>query len=681
MSSLAHLTAVLAQRPSALVDLPWRRLAARGRRLSARLRASRPLYPGLLPDRLAVLLGEAVRAPVWCNGSRRDSIVAALTPAMRQRALERAERLLAGEVEIFGQRFAMPPAGGRWDRDLLSGYRWPTTDAATLKLSVAGADVKYAWALGRLDEPLALAMAARLVEDPARRFTLQKAALDGLISFHAHNPPGRGVQWTCAMEVGLRSANIAQLLHLLADFPPAGTPEAVAAIAGLLHAHVQYVWDNLEDEQAVPNNHLVAGLVGQLVTLSLVPGLPGAWDGRQRARERLLRELREQVDEEGVAFEGSIPYHRLSLEMFVLGFIIDRALGGRWPAWAHARLTRMFEAALALSSSSGTLAQIGDNDAGRGLPLVVRGALDVSHLPSLGAALLEAPQLKLADDAPSDELAWLLGREGVEAFDALEARARRRSRSFVNAGLHVLEGAGATVVVSAGPQGQAGVGGHSHLDKLSFELHLHGRPCIVDVGTGTYTRTPGLRNRMRSTAMHNTVQIDGEEQAPLPETRLFALPARTGATAARMSLGQSVDGLAVRHDGYGRLGTPIRVWRRFQLDREARALGVEDLIEGRGLHVASWRLHLAGTGARFVPLTDALRARVLATPGGPQKPASHALQLSGGGAYLVFEAGSTPVLEHTVYSPGYGQTETCQRVLFGAHVALPVCWRWAVLWE
>jgi len=681
MASLDHLTAVLSQRPSALLDFPWRRLAARGRRLNARWRAGRPAYPGLLPDRLAVLLGEAARAPVWCNGAREAATVAALTPDMRQRALERAETLLAGEVELFGQRFAIPPAGGRWDRDLLSGHRWPTADAASLRLSVPGADVKYAWALGRLDEAIALAMAARVVDDPARRFTLQKAALDWLISFHAHNPPGRGVQWTCAMEVGLRAANIAQLLHLLADFPSIRTPEAVAAIAGLLHAHVQYVWDNLEDEQAVPNNHLVAGLVGQLVTLSLVPGLPGAWRGRQRARARLMRELSEQVDAEGVAFEGSIPYHRLSLELFVLGYVIDRALGARWPAWAEARLTRMFEAALSLSSSSGIAAQIGDNDAGRGLPLVLRGALDVSHLPSLGAALLDAPQLKLPDDAPSDELAWLLGREGVDAFRALEARGRRVSRSFVRAGLHVLEGAGATVVVSAGPQGQAGVGGHSHLDKLSFELHLHGRPCIVDVGTGTYTRSPGLRNRLRSTAMHNTVQVDGEEQAPLPEGRLFALPARTAATAARVSRGASVDGLTVRHDGYGRLGTPVRVWRRFQLDRDARALGVEDVLEGRGLHVASWRLHLAGTGARFVPLSDALRARVLATPGGPEDPAPRALQLSGGDAHLIFEAGSTPVLELSVYSPGYGQTETCQRVLFGAHVALPVCWRWAVLWE
>ena len=54
------------------------------------------------------------------------------------------------------------------------------------------------------------------------------------------------------------------------------------------------------------------------------------------------------------------------------------------------------------------------------------------------------------------------------------------------------------------------MGGHSHNDKLSFELHLGGRPVIVDPGMGTYTREPALRNAMRATAAHNTPQLDGQ---------------------------------------------------------------------------------------------------------------------------------------------------------------------------
>src|SRR5690606_19318520 len=142
----------------------------------------------------------------------------------------------------------------------------------------------------------------------------------------------------------------------------------------------------------------------------------------------------------------------------------------------------------------------------------------------------------------------------------------------------------------------------------------------VDAGTATYTRSPGLRNRLRSTSMHNTVQVDGEEQAPLDEARLFSLPARIGARAARVLHGERVDALSVHHDGYRRLPSPVRVWRRFLLDRTQKALAVEDLLEGEGVHVVTWRLHLAGTHARFVPLSGDLRRRVRSLPEGPEHP-------------------------------------------------------------
>jgi hypothetical protein len=66
--------------------------------------------------------------------------------------------------------------------------------------------------------------------------------------------------------------------------------------------------------------------------------------------------------------------------------------------------------------------------------------------------------------------------------------------------------------ISCGPNGQNGVGGHNHNDKLSFELMLNGRDIIVDPGTYVYTPYPEWRNTFRSTAYHNTVKIDDREQ-------------------------------------------------------------------------------------------------------------------------------------------------------------------------
>jgi hypothetical protein len=52
-------------------------------------------------------------------------------------------------------------------------------------------------------------------------------------------------------------------------------------------------------------------------------------------------------------------------------------------------------------------------------------------------------------------------------------------------------------------------GGHAHADALAITLDVHGRPLLVDPGTATYTMSATLRDRMRSSASHNTLTLDG----------------------------------------------------------------------------------------------------------------------------------------------------------------------------
>ena len=53
---------------------------------------------------------------------------------------------------------------------------------------------------------------------------------------------------------------------------------------------------------------------------------------------------------------------------------------------------------------------------------------------------------------------------------------------------------------------------HTHNDLLSFELSFNGEDIIVDSGTYLYTSSIADRDCFRSTAKHNTVVVDGEEQ-------------------------------------------------------------------------------------------------------------------------------------------------------------------------
>ena len=84
--------------------------------------------------------------------------------------------------------------------------------------------------------------------------------------------------------------------------------------------------------------------------------------------------------------------------------------------------------------------------------------------------------------------------------------------AYPDTGIFIIKSDRLHLVVSAGPVGQNGNGGHGHNDKLSFELTVDGEELFLDPGTYLYTAIPEERNRFRSSLAHNTVIVRGEEQ-------------------------------------------------------------------------------------------------------------------------------------------------------------------------
>ncbi|MCF7914822.1 MAG: heparinase II/III family protein [Spirochaetaceae bacterium] len=75
-------------------------------------------------------------------------------------------------------------------------------------------------------------------------------------------------------------------------------------------------------------------------------------------------------------------------------------------------------------------------------------------------------------------------------------------------------GDGYELLIDVGPLGPEYQPGHAHCDMLHFEMRIRGTSFLVDTGTSTYEAGP-RRLYERSTAAHNTVMIDGEEQSEL----------------------------------------------------------------------------------------------------------------------------------------------------------------------
>ena len=99
--------------------------------------------------------------------------------------------------------------------------------------------------------------------------------------------------------------------------------------------------------------------------------------------------------------------------------------------------------------------------------------------------------------------------------------------------------------------------GHRHNSRLSFELFAYGKSFIIDPGTYIYTADPEWRNMFRSTAYHNTVKVDKQEQSEFDPSVLFWFGKQAEVRVNEWQTEDEYDFLDVEHSGYERLADPV----------------------------------------------------------------------------------------------------------------------------
>lgn len=615
------------------------------------LRAARgPLEPNELPDARA--------------------LVADTLPSLAGATCANADRILGGEFWLFGEwrlheggELAGGIAAADWARDPLHGRRFPLVSSASIDRDAVGTDVRAAWEVGRLAHVTWLAQAHVLAGLPGTEVAraaanpglYARAALLHLRDFIATQPVGLGIHWTCAMEAALRLIQLVQATLLLRASDEVDDL-AWSELAQSIRDHARFISTELEDTQAVPGNHLLADLAGLAVAALAWSELAGAGRGRAWALAAFGRELLRQTREDGFAFESSLPYHRFATELGLVVQAYARRQGLSLAAEPLERLWLMVDVVRGATLGDGLLPNLGDNDSShayRSRPLSPLEGWPVVALATALGGPGSAPVL-----AP--ESLWLGGLAGLRRNARLVSGQAER-RTFAAGGLAVLHGPqGSSASLWAGDNGQHGLGGHAHDDKLATEVTLSGRRVVIDPGCPTYLADHDERNRYRSTSVHPTAVIDEQEQAPIPTGRLFVLPDR--AAARLVEVGPRV--ARAEHEGYLRLSPPILHRRELALSRGLPAVVVTDRFTGEGVHRVEvhWPITLAS--ARLREATPAewavLKALELQPEGEGRFDPTRVLELPfpDGLVGIVAFACEAPFelgLASSTWSPGYGE--------------------------
>ena len=447
----------------------------------------------------------------------RDEILARWPDAAGAAAAP-ADRLLGGTYDLLGYGGVHCVREGHvdWHADPVHGRRAPRAFYADVPfLSPEVGDHKIIWELNRHQHWLRLGRAAWLTGDP--RYA--DAICDQLESWLADNPPLVGINWASMLEVGFRAISWTWALHCLLGNPKSQIPNPklqkspwlIDMLVGLdrqlthVERHLSYYFS--------PNTHLTGEALALYVAGTALPELAGSQRWVDTGRRVLLEEIDRQILADGGHVERSTHYQRYMLDFYLLATLTAR-LGGD-----DAAGRRFEEASRRLADFTRTIADpdghvplIGDDDGGMLWPIAGRAANDVRDSVAVAAIVTGRPDL--AAWGIPEEAFWIAGpRAGALRTMASSAP---HSCLFRDTGYFVARGAdGSHAVLDAGPHGYLN-GGHAHADALSLTLSIDGRRLLIDPGTSTYTMDASVRDRMRSTASHNTVMLDGRSQS-LPD--------------------------------------------------------------------------------------------------------------------------------------------------------------------
>jgi len=449
-------------------------------------------------------------------------------------------------------------------------------------------DFKYFWELPRLQHLITLAKAYYLTGEEK----YAEEAIRQIESFVKQSPYLLGVNWIMPMEASIRLVSISWITAFLEAYLK-NHSEAGGLIEHVVESHADYVAKNYAAYSSA-NNHLIAEAAGVFIAGLCFSRLNKMRTQCRKAYDILCREIVRQNYADGVNKEQAVHYQLFAFEFLLLAGLLGKANGVDFPAqyWEMLEKNATFIAAIANDACS--LPEIGDSDDGKALVLSETDRNIVQSILATSAVLFERGDFKAKAKSFDETSFWLLGNEGRDEFDALSAEPVLARNAFEEGGYYVLggsNGAKIKVIFDCGPLGFGSISAHGHADSLSFVLNAYGRRYFIDPGTYTYVADSPFRNYFRSTAAHNTVVVDEQDQSQMAGAFLWSHKANS--YLEEWESDSHYDKVVAWHDGYQRLQDPVIHRRSIEINKEEEIVEINDILQAEASHEIAMYLHLA----------------------------------------------------------------------------------------
>ena len=473
----------------------------------------------------------------------------------------------------------MPSVHSQWHAADDTGQIWPLRFFTHIDHPPGNpiGDAQLAWTRSRLQDLVMLGLLCR--ESSNETVQREAGAQVGrlLLSWLKQNPWLQGIHYQSTMECALRLIASCHAFDLARAHIPS---ESWQGLLCLVHSHAYFIERRLCLYTSA-GNHTIGECAGLVYAGVLFPELADAQRWLRVGLQHLEREAQFQILEDGGNREHAFRYLAMITDLCGLVTSLLRHVGHPVPQRVEQAWLRGMAFLRSFADDPAALPTVGDSDDGYALSPYLR----LSWQPGAGLAQPTTAKLKTFS---------------VSGYSTICAPPAHGTMHFIHGALGVASGFG-----------------HGHADALSVWWERNGRALLVDPGTYLYEGEAKFRHYFRGTAAHNTIVVDGLDQAQQEQGSTFNWSRPYSAELVWHRVGQ--DGnivLLARHNGYAVQG--VTHWRALIYDVNTGWV-IWDRVDGKADHTLDLHWHvdasLAPDGDGFI-VSDAGSDWCLAVAGG-----------------------------------------------------------------
>ncbi len=412
-------------------------------------------------------------------------------PALLRQTLSRdAENFLDGKWLIFGWKEVQVSSPPDWHRDYMRGVSVPVKGKLNHRTLPDGADVRTIWEINRWAEPVRLAMHGWLNDDASAMARAQSWLADWV----EKNPIGQGINWTSALEGGLRLINFCWFDAFASQMEGGASKidrQQWELRSAIIPSHVWWVKRNLSFGSSA-NNHRLGELTGLLLAVKRWPEMESIAGSAEELWQQIAECVLAQFAEDGGNREQALHYHLFAFEMALHACRAMKVTDGP----VVERLQRAAEFFVRMSHPQEPW-DYGDNDDAQIVPMTMRRENAVAEW---GAWMCGG------DDALSY---WLVVPPSGGTGNMIPPEGGTTNNDWwlaQESGMAVIERDGWKVRVDASPMGFGKMAAHGHCDALHVSIWDGEHALVIDPGTGGYFGSKELRAELASWNAHNGPQ-------------------------------------------------------------------------------------------------------------------------------------------------------------------------------